>query len=130
MTGRATQTALLLLFLLLLLLTRAQVDKNDGSGEKVLMKSRRIDGATTLDLREAAIKEFNSPTSGECWCVDATWPHSTGRSDGQRAGHARALWQIGSVATSAQTRWHVLLPRQRRRATHLRHPATCSSHLL
>jgi hypothetical protein len=43
------------------------VDKNDGSGEKVLMKSRRIDGSTTLDLREAAIKEFNNPTSGG-WC--------------------------------------------------------------
>lgn len=41
------------------------------------MKSRRIDGATTLDLREAAIKEFNSPTSGECCCVDTTSPHST-----------------------------------------------------
>jgi len=42
-----------------------QVPKNDGSGEQVLMKSRRIDGATSLDLREAAIKEFNKPDSGE-----------------------------------------------------------------
>lgn len=42
-----------------------KVDKNDGSGQKVLMKSRRIDGATTLDNREAAIKEFNSPDSGD-----------------------------------------------------------------
>jgi hypothetical protein len=43
----------------------SQVDKNDGSGEKVLMQSRRIDGSTTLDMREAAIKEFNSPDTGE-----------------------------------------------------------------
>ena len=43
-----------------------QVAKNDGSGQQVLMKSRRIDGSTTLDMREAAIKEFNNPDSGEC----------------------------------------------------------------
>ena len=41
-----------------------QVAKNDGSGEQVLMKSRRIDGATSLENREIAIKEFNAPDSG------------------------------------------------------------------
>lgn len=45
--------------------------KNDGSGQQVLMKSRRIDGSTTLDMREQAIKEFNSPDSGEWVC---NWP--------------------------------------------------------
>jgi hypothetical protein len=42
-----------------------QVDKRDGSGEKVLMQSRRIDGGTTLEAREAAIQEFNRPDTGE-----------------------------------------------------------------
>jgi hypothetical protein len=41
-----------------------QVDKRDGSGEKVLMQSRRIDGGTTLEAREAAIQEFNRPDTG------------------------------------------------------------------
>jgi hypothetical protein len=31
----------------------------------VLMQSRRIDGGTTLDAREAAIQEFNRPNTGE-----------------------------------------------------------------
>lgn len=29
------------------------------------MQSRRIDGATSLDMREAAIQEFNNPDTGE-----------------------------------------------------------------
>jgi hypothetical protein len=49
-----------------------QVDKRDGSGEKVLMQSRRIDGGTTLEAREAAIQEFNRPDTGAAAdCVDA-----------------------------------------------------------
>lgn len=41
-----------------------QVPMRDGSGERGLMMSRRIDGSTTLEAREAAIQEFNRPGSG------------------------------------------------------------------
>lgn len=67
-----------------------KVDKNDGSGEKMLMKSRRIDGATTLDNREAAIKEFNSPDSGEATCYGT-----------EGLGYPRA-WAVG---VSKATLW-------------------------
>lgn len=74
-----------------------KVDKNDGSGEKVLMKSRRIDGATTLDNREAAIKEFNSPDSGEVWL-------------GSRAQHFRLWGCSGTLCLTchALAAWHTL----------------------
>jgi SWI/SNF-related matrix-associated actin-dependent regulator of chromatin subfamily A protein 2/4 len=45
-----------------------QVDALDGSGRKVLMQRRRIDGSTTLEERERAIQEFNRPHTGERVC--------------------------------------------------------------
>lgn len=88
---------------LLCLRMAVQVAKNDGSGQQVLMKSRRIDGSTTLDMREQAIKEFNSPDSGEWWVrgrlntctAQPLWQLTAGAPGG--AAHSYAMLHLSAL---------------------------------